>query len=67
MLGQQQIVIKSLGEALQGVPGLAGGAVMPDGRVGLIVDVASLIRLAAGDAERVRRNVGEPVGEAVGA
>ncbi len=54
LLGQQQIVIKSLGEALQGVPGLAGGAVMPDGRVGLIVDVAGLLRLAEGDGERAR-------------
>jgi two-component system chemotaxis sensor kinase CheA len=35
ILGQQQIVIKSLGDALKGVPGIAGGAIMPDGKVGL--------------------------------
>jgi two-component system chemotaxis sensor kinase CheA len=46
ILGQQQIVIKPLGELLQGTPGVSGGAIMPDGRVGLILDVASLVRMA---------------------
>ncbi len=47
ILGQQQIVIKSLGTTLQGIPGIAGGAIMPDGHVGLILDVSGLVRLAA--------------------
>jgi two-component system chemotaxis sensor kinase CheA len=46
LLGQQQIVIKPLGELLQGTTGLSGGAIMPDGKVGLILDVAGLVRLA---------------------
>ncbi len=46
LLGQQQIVIKPLGEALNGTPGLSGGAIMPDGRVGLILDIGALVRLA---------------------
>ncbi len=46
LLGQQQIVIKSLGAALRGTPGLAGGAIMADGRVGLILDVAGLVEMA---------------------
>ncbi len=46
ILGQQQIVIKSLGEALKGIPGIAGGAIMPDGKVGLILDIPGLIKLA---------------------
>ncbi|MGC9053526.1 MAG: chemotaxis protein CheW, partial [Candidatus Hydrogenedens sp.] len=46
ILGQQQIVIKSLGEALKGVPGIAGGAIMPDGKVGLILDIAGILKLA---------------------
>lgn len=45
ILGQQQIVIKSLGHTRQ-FSGIAGGAIMPDGRVGLIVDVGELVRLA---------------------
>ena len=46
ILGQQQIVIKSLGDALGEVTGVSGGAVMPDGRVGLILDVEGLVALA---------------------
>lgn len=46
LLGQQQIVIKSLGESMRGTEGIAGGAIMPDGKVGLIMDLDSLIRLA---------------------
>ena len=44
LLGQQQVVIKSLGEGLGDIPGIAGCAIMPDGRVGLVLDVAGLIR-----------------------
>ena len=46
LVGRQQIVIKSLGEALCDIPGIAGGAVMPDGRIGLILDIPGLVRLA---------------------
>lgn len=46
ILGQQQIVIKPLGEYLRGTPGLSGGAIMPDGNVGLVLDVAGLVELA---------------------
>jgi len=46
IIGQQQIVIKPLGEALRDLPGIAGGAIMPDGRVGLILDTAGLVRIA---------------------
>ena len=46
LLGQQQIVIKSLGPLLRRVPGMAGGAIMPDGEVALIADISGLIGLA---------------------
>ena len=46
LLGQRQIVIKSLGEAMVGVPGISGGAIMPDGKVGLIIDVSGIVELA---------------------
>jgi two-component system, chemotaxis family, sensor kinase CheA len=49
LLGQQQIVIKSLGAALQGIPGISGGAILPDGHVGLILDISGLIALAHGN------------------
>ncbi|HDS15374.1 MAG TPA: hypothetical protein ENN66_01910 [Proteobacteria bacterium] len=44
LVGKQEIVIKSLGERLKNLPGIAGGAIMGDGRVGLIIDVAGLVR-----------------------
>ena len=45
LMGQQQIVMKPLSEPLEGVPGISGGAIMPDGRVGLILDVGGLVKL----------------------
>ncbi len=45
LLGQQQVVIKSLGRTIGQIPGVAGGAILGDGRVGLILDVAGLLQL----------------------
>lgn len=42
ILGKQQVVIKPLAEALGRVKGVSGGAVLGDGRVGLILDVNAL-------------------------
>jgi two-component system, chemotaxis family, sensor kinase CheA len=39
LIGKQEVVIKSLGEALKDIPGIAGGAILGDGRVGLILDL----------------------------
>lgn len=46
LLGQQQVVIKNLGEGLGIVKGVSGGAIMGDGRVSLILDVPGLIKLS---------------------
>ena len=53
LLGQQQIVIKSLGSMLRKYPGFSGGAIMPDGRVGLILDIGALVNLATAEAPRM--------------
>ncbi|MEJ2092928.1 MAG: chemotaxis protein CheA [Syntrophobacterales bacterium] len=45
ILGKQEIVIKSLGPLFQQQEGLAGGTILGDGLVGLILDVASLFHL----------------------
>ncbi|MBL8229791.1 MAG: chemotaxis protein CheA [Bryobacterales bacterium] len=42
LVGKQEVVIKSLGEGLAEVPGVAGGAILGDGRVGLILDMGGL-------------------------
>ncbi len=46
LIGRQQVVIKSLGESMKDIPGISGGAIMPDGRVGLIIDVGGLVKFA---------------------
>lgn len=43
MLDKQEIVIKSLGDSLSNISGLAGGAILSDGTVGLIVDIPTLL------------------------
>lgn len=42
--GKQEVVIKSLGELMRDTPGIAGGAILGDGRVGLILDVERIFR-----------------------
>jgi len=44
LLGGMQTVVKPLGRAFRGVHGIAGSTVLGDGRVGLIIDVPSLLR-----------------------
>ena len=46
IVGQQQVVIKSLGMPRAQVAGLSGGAIMTDGRVALILDVGALVDAA---------------------
>jgi len=46
LIGQQQIVIKSLGEQFRNVKGVSGSAILGDGRVGLILDVGGIMNLA---------------------
>lgn len=43
LIGQQEIVIKSLGKLLNGYKQFAGATILGDGRVALILDVASLL------------------------
>jgi two-component system chemotaxis sensor kinase CheA len=44
MLGKQEVVIKSLGDTFRQVSGISGGAILGDGRVGLILDVNGVVR-----------------------
>lgn len=45
-LGQEEVVIKSLGEYLGGAEGIAGATILGDGRIRLIVDLIGLFSLA---------------------
>ena len=46
LLGQQQVVIKTLGEMMGSIMGVSGGAIMGDGKVSLILDIPSLMEMA---------------------
>jgi two-component system chemotaxis sensor kinase CheA len=46
IIGQQQVVIKNLGNGLGNVAGISGGAIMSDGTVSLIIDVNGIIKTA---------------------
>lgn len=45
LLGQKEVVIKSLGGYLGTVPGIAGSTILGDGRVIMIIDVGELMKL----------------------
>jgi len=53
LVGQQQLVVKSLETNLHSVPGVAGATILGDGRVSLILDVTALTRTSARVAARV--------------
>jgi two-component system chemotaxis sensor kinase CheA len=46
IMGRQQVVIKSLESGLGRVEGVSGGAILADGRVGLILDHVRLRKFA---------------------
>ncbi len=50
LLGQQQVVIKSLETHYKRVEGVSGATILGDGRVALILDVPGLMRLEASTA-----------------
>jgi len=52
LLGQQQVVIKSLEAHFRKVDGVAGATILGDGRVSLVLDVAGLIGLGRATAVR---------------
>lgn len=49
LIAQQQVVIKSLGDRLKDIRGLAGATILGDGKVGLILDVNSIVAIAQGE------------------
>ena len=51
IIGQQQVVIKSLGQGVNSIRGVSGGAILGDGRIALIIDVRGLVREATNVAD----------------
>jgi len=52
LLGKQEVVIKSLGESFGQMAGVAGGAILGDGRVGLILDAHGIVGRTRSDGAR---------------
>ena len=55
LVGQQQVVVKSLEANFRRVPGLSGATVMSDGRVSFILDVNHIVRLCASQEPSLSR------------
>jgi len=60
LLGQQQVVAKPLGDGIGRIPGIAGAAILGDGRVGLILDVQEMITLTQQREPGERRRRARP-------
>ncbi|NOJ83080.1 hybrid sensor histidine kinase/response regulator [Myxococcus xanthus] len=60
VVGQQEIVVRSLGRHLKGVRHLAGAAVLDDGRVVPVLNAAELVRAARPETRSVVRETARP-------
>ncbi|WP_430009332.1 chemotaxis protein CheA [Methylophaga lonarensis] len=58
LLGQQQVVIKSLETNYRKVPGFSGATILGDGSVALILDVSGLMRLYRGQESVIGQSDG---------
>jgi len=56
LVGQEEIVIKSLGDYLSGNMGIAGATIMGDGKVRLILDVSGVMEIATKMPKRSRKS-----------
>jgi two-component system, chemotaxis family, sensor kinase CheA len=50
LIGQQQVVIKSIGTVTPRVAAVAGGTILADGRVALVLDATGIVEMAANRA-----------------
>lgn len=66
ILGQHQVVIKTLNQTGQRLRGVSGGAILGDGRVALILDVPQIVALAREIPKNSRQTTGKanPIGVA---
>ena len=70
LIGQQQVVIKTLGERFEQIKGVSGAAILGDGRVGLILEtggLGSLVHRAGGQGIRGLAPVGSAGGQVAAA
>jgi two-component system, chemotaxis family, sensor kinase CheA len=53
LLHKQEVVVKSLGDSFASVRGVAGGAILGDGRIGLILDPHGIVTMVREGSRRV--------------
>lgn len=58
LVRQQEVVIKSIGERLKTIPGIAGATEVGEGEIVLVIDVGTLIDQFGGKAREARAGVG---------
>ncbi len=63
LLGQHQVVAKSLGPGVGKISGVSGGAILGDGCVGLILDTAEVVTLARQNSNTKEKTI-DPVKQA---
>ena len=59
IIGNREIVVKTLGKQLSQVKGLAGASILADGSVVLILDINGLVRQSAANAVKIVYQQGE--------
>jgi len=64
LIGQEDVVIKSIAENFQNVNGITGASIMGDGRVSLILDVATMMTMFAQRIDAIARPQTKSVSEA---
>jgi two-component system, chemotaxis family, sensor kinase CheA len=64
VLGQEEVVVKSLGSMMAAVPGYLGAAILGDGGIMLIVDPAYLVRNAVRASAPIQRHGTAPAPQA---
>ncbi|MFA6540985.1 MAG: chemotaxis protein CheA [Bacteroidota bacterium] len=52
LLGQREVVIKSLGDYLGAIPGIAGSTILGDGKVIMIIDVGQFMALSKKNGDK---------------
>ena len=58
LMEQQEIVVKSLGKYLGDIEGIAGATILGDGQVALILDIGSLVKMAAqSNIDKIRQQM----------
>ncbi|HEV7489141.1 MAG TPA: chemotaxis protein CheA [Thermoanaerobaculia bacterium] len=59
LVRQQEVVIKSIGERLKTIPGIAGATEVGEGEIVLVIDVGTLIDAFGGAAREMRAGVSQ--------